>query len=281
MYDGYAFIGPTLFATLRAMEKDEGKTRVPILPHKLQLVFASVMGVAFVALLIFVIVKPTPVEQTTAKTDGAPEVSIDGPADRLSTVEEKKPVILAPEVTDSVTVDGGADEVISTIPETKDEAPAPVSEAPAAKPETPKKTPVKEAYTYTARAGDSYTAMARSSVALYMQAQKLTLSPAQRVAAETYLTQAVGAPLLDVAQSVTIAGESVKDAVEKAQSLSDDELAAWDIFADQVDWDNDDDPQPADDGGVSGDAIDDGGAGSSGTSGAAGGSGAPGGGAGR
>ena len=280
MYDGYAFIGPALFATLRAMEKDEGKTRVPILPHKLQLVFASAMGVAFVALLIFVIVKPTPVEQTTAKADGALEVSIDGPADRLSTVEEKKPVILAPEVTDTVTVDGGADEVISTIPRAKDETPAPAPEAPAAKPETPKKTPAK-AYTYTARAGDSYTAMARSSVALYMQAQKLTLSPAQRVAAETYLTQAVGAPLLDVAQSVTIAGESVKDAVEKAQSLSDDELAAWDIFADQVDWDNDDDPQPADDGGVSGDAIDDGGAGSSGTSGAAGGSGAPGGGAGR
>ena len=50
--------------------------------------------------------------------------------------------------------------------------------------------------------------------------------------------------------------DDVKKAVEEAQSLSDDELDGWSYFADQIDFDTDNPPEPvADDAG-----SDDGGA---------------------
>ena len=228
----------------------EGKARVPVLPKKVQIAFASLTGLAFVALLVFVLVRPTVAEPSIAKVEV--EASIDGPSEGLSTVETKKPVVIAPEVADTVTTDGGATPAVEKEAPKAAETPTketPEKEAPKAQ-EKPATTP--KQYSYVARTGDSYTAIVRSAITLYAKNHGISLSPAQRVAAETFLVQKAGAPLLDQAQRVTISTDDVKSAVDQAQTLTDDELAAWDVFADQVDWDNDDTPEPTvDDAGAS------------------------------
>ena len=76
------------------------------------------------------------------------------------------------------------------------------------------------------------------------------MTPAQRVAAETLLMDRAGSPELDVEQRVTLSADDVKKAVEEAQSLSDDELDGWSYFADQIDFDTVNPPEPvADDAG--------------------------------
>jgi hypothetical protein len=82
-------------------------------------------------------------------------------------------------------------------------------------------------YTYTASAGDSYTGFARQAVDTYVVSQKLNLTPAQRVAAETYLTARANSPYLEIGQSVTIAADDVKSATDQAANLSSDQQAAW------------------------------------------------------
>ncbi|UTX51093.1 hypothetical protein KI440_02715 [Candidatus Saccharibacteria bacterium TM7i] len=256
------------------MKVREGKTKVPILPRKAQIAFASVTGVAFVALLVFVLVRPTVAESSIAQVDTVQKTiastSIDGPAEELSTVEKKKPLTIAPEVAGGVTVDGEADAVNEKKTEDAQPTKKEASEKETVKSQEKAVTVAPKQYIFVARVGDSYTAMVRSAITLYIKSQGISLSPAQRVAAETFLTQKAGAPLLSQAQRVTISADDVKAAVDQAQSLTNDELAVWDVFADQVDWDNDDTPEPAADDGGASSAIDGGGVGSA----SAGGSGA-------
>lgn len=87
-----------------------------------------------------------------------------------------------------------------------------------------------DGYSYTASAGDSYTYLARQVVAIAGG----DLSPAQRVAAETKLTQDAGAPLLEIGQSVEFDQAVVKSAVDWAASLSGADEAAWQSYADTV-----------------------------------------------
>ena len=105
-------------------------------------------------------------------------------------------------------------------------------------------------YTYVARNGDSFVLMARASIDRYAKSIHASMTPAQRVAAETLLMDRAGSPELDVEQRVTLSADDVKKAVEEAQSLSDDELDGWSYFADQIDFDTDNPPEPvADDAG--------------------------------
>ena len=82
-------------------------------------------------------------------------------------------------------------------------------------------------YSATASPGDSYTLHARAAIAKYLQENKRTLSPEQRVAAESYVTVAAGSPSLEIGQTVTITTKTIADAVSQASSLSTDEQAAW------------------------------------------------------
>ena len=82
-------------------------------------------------------------------------------------------------------------------------------------------------YNATASPGDSYTFHARTAIAKYLQTNKRTLSPEQRVAAESYVTVAAGSPSLEIGQTVTITTKTIADAVSRASSLSTDEQAAW------------------------------------------------------
>jgi len=62
------------------------------------------------------------------------------------------------------------------------------------------------------------------------------LSHAERVAAETKLTQDADASYLEIGQAVTIAKSDVKSAVTWAKALSDEQKAAWQYYADQIAW---------------------------------------------
>lgn len=86
-------------------------------------------------------------------------------------------------------------------------------------------------YSAAANPGDSYTLHARAAIAKYLQANKQALSPEQRAAAESYVAAAVGAPSLEVGQTVVINSKTIADAVARASSLSTSEQAAWSQWA--------------------------------------------------
>ena len=88
------------------------------------------------------------------------------------------------------------------------------------------------AYAYTVGNGESYTNLARLAVA----DADSGLSTAERVAAETKLTQDAGAQMLEVGQSVELSKEAVNAAVEYAKNLSAEQKAAWQPYADLVAW---------------------------------------------
>ena len=91
-------------------------------------------------------------------------------------------------------------------------------------------------YNYTAQAGDSYTVLARKAVQTYGINEKVSLSPAQIVAAETNLTVDAGSIELNEGQTVTIKKSEVKAAVDAAKKLSADMLTAWQAYVPYVDF---------------------------------------------
>lgn len=94
-------------------------------------------------------------------------------------------------------------------------------------------------YSYTAQAGDSYTKIARKAVQTYGIINDVSLSEAQIVAAETRLTQEAKEPALNVGQEVHITADTVKQAVEYAESLSEEDQAEWEVYAKYVDFNTD------------------------------------------
>lgn len=91
-------------------------------------------------------------------------------------------------------------------------------------------------YNYTAQAGDSYTVLARKAVQTYGANEKVQLTSAQIVAAETQLTVNAGSIELNEGQTVAIAKSAVKAAVDSAKKLGADVLAAWEVYVPSVDF---------------------------------------------
>lgn len=91
-------------------------------------------------------------------------------------------------------------------------------------------------YTYKAQIGDSYTKIARKAIQTYGINNKVNLSPAQIIFAETQLTEAAGAPELEVGQEVKLTNDSVKKHVEEAQKLSKSQESAWNVYVKYVDF---------------------------------------------
>ncbi len=85
-------------------------------------------------------------------------------------------------------------------------------------------------YHYVAQPGDSYTLMARKAIQTYGIVNKVNLSKAKIIFAETLLTQQAGSPLLQIGQDITIKESTVKNWVEKANKLSKSEEAAWGAY---------------------------------------------------
>lgn len=93
-----------------------------------------------------------------------------------------------------------------------------------------------DVYTYVAQSGDSYTLMARKAVQTYGLNNEVNLSEAQIIFAETNLTQAADSPRLNVGQEVQIKQSLVKEWVEKAQQLSEEQQADWAAYTAGVDF---------------------------------------------
>jgi len=100
----------------------------------------------------------------------------------------------------------------------------------------PEQAPASDTYTYVAQPGDSYSLMARKAIQTYGIVNKANLSPAQIIYAETLLTQEANSPHLIRGQQVTIKVATVKNWVDKAGALSDTAKAAWQVYANGVDF---------------------------------------------
>jgi hypothetical protein len=127
---------------------------------------------------------------------------------------------------------------------------APAEEQPAEEQAVEETTPAEEVTTeapeasadvfaFTAQPGDSYTKIARKSVQIYGIENQVDLSGAQIVFVETNLTIAADSPMLNVDEEVSISKSLVGEWVEKAKNLTDEQKAAWQRYADHVDFNTD------------------------------------------
>lgn len=91
-------------------------------------------------------------------------------------------------------------------------------------------------YNYTAQPGDSYSVLARKAVQTYGTNEKVNLSSAQIIAAETNLTVNAGSIELNEGQTVAIDKAAVKAAVDAAKKLDAASLAAWEAYVPYVDF---------------------------------------------
>lgn len=98
------------------------------------------------------------------------------------------------------------------------------------------KTTTSNDFTAQVAAGDSYTAIARSAVAKELSAQKKSFTPAQNVAAETFIAEAAGFPEVEVGQTITISAATLTSAINRAAALTVTSQAAWQPYADTVVW---------------------------------------------
>lgn len=88
-----------------------------------------------------------------------------------------------------------------------------------------------ENFTYVSQPGDSYSLMARKSIQNFAAENKLTLTNAQIIFAETNLTQLAQSPYLEIGQKVSVAKSTLKEWTEKAKALTKDQEARWNVYA--------------------------------------------------
>lgn len=92
---------------------------------------------------------------------------------------------------------------------------------PAAKEQQPEaKVTPQDSYAYTAKSGDSYTALARDAIAQYAKAKDIEVTAAQQLQAEVELANAASAPLLDIGQTVSITKDAVAQALQTAGAVA-------------------------------------------------------------
>lgn len=85
-------------------------------------------------------------------------------------------------------------------------------------------------YRYVAQPGDSYSKIARKAVQTYSIKNKIKLSNARVIAAETWLTQDAHSPHLNTGQSVSVKEATIKSFVDKAVKLSAAKEALWNAY---------------------------------------------------
>lgn len=94
-------------------------------------------------------------------------------------------------------------------------------------------------YSFIAQTGDSYTKISRKAVQIFGFDTTTELSGAQIVYLETNLTQLAGSPELEIGEKVAINKETIAQWAEKAKALTPVELARWQVYADNVDFNTD------------------------------------------
>ncbi len=85
-------------------------------------------------------------------------------------------------------------------------------------------------YSYVAQSGDSFSKLSRKAVQTYAIKNKIKLSNAKVIAAETWMTQANGSPKLALGEKVQVKEASVKTFVDRAQKLTSTQEAKWNVY---------------------------------------------------
>jgi tRNA A37 threonylcarbamoyltransferase TsaD len=94
-------------------------------------------------------------------------------------------------------------------------------------------------YEYVAQAGDSYSLIARKAVQTYGLKYDVSLNEAQIIYAETNLTRTAGSPEINEGSSVTVDESTIEEWVDNAEELTEDQQAAWDVYARVADFNTD------------------------------------------
>lgn len=94
-------------------------------------------------------------------------------------------------------------------------------------------------YQYVAQPGDTYSQMARKAIQTYGIVNRVNLSQAQIMMAETNMTLEAGSPILTTGQQVEITNAAVEKWVENAQKISDASESAWQEYAKYADFNTD------------------------------------------
>lgn len=87
-------------------------------------------------------------------------------------------------------------------------------------------------FSFTVGGGESYTTLARRAIA----SADSKLSHAERVAAETKLVNDANAEWLNEGQNLTVSKDAVRAAIDWAKSLSAEQKAVWQPYADMIAW---------------------------------------------
>lgn len=88
-----------------------------------------------------------------------------------------------------------------------------------------------QSFNYVAQPGDSYSLMARKAIQTFGINNKVKLSEAQIIFAETNITKEAGSPVLVKGQKVEIKESTVNNWVDKAKKLTDQQQSAWNVYA--------------------------------------------------
>lgn len=110
--------------------------------------------------------------------------------------------------------------------------------------QTTKQPAQTEIYKYSAQPGDSYSLMSRKAIQTYGKVQKVKLSHAEIIAAETFLTKELGSGHLNINQPVNLQVSQVKKSIERAQKLSAPQKAAWQTYVQFANFNTDSVGQP-------------------------------------
>ena len=102
-----------------------------------------------------------------------------------------------------------------------------------------------EVYSYVAQPGDSYSLIARKAVQTYGLINKVKLSEAQIIFAETNITQSAGSPRLMQGEKVDIKVDTISTWAKKAEALNEKQQAAWNVYAKRANFNTDKVGQPA------------------------------------
>lgn len=100
---------------------------------------------------------------------------------------------------------------------------------------------VPETYEYTVETGNNVTLLVRRALQLFDQAKTdIALSQAQALYCETNIVQAMGAKdLIYPGEKITVDSKSVEQFANSSQQLTAAQVAAWQVYADQADFELD------------------------------------------
>ncbi len=93
------------------------------------------------------------------------------------------------------------------------------------------------AFTYTAQAGDSLSVIVRDALRRFSADREEQMSNAARMYCETTIVQDMGARLLEIGETVTVARDNLEQCAEASANLTEAQVAGWNQYAAQANLD--------------------------------------------